>query len=128
MLACNLIVVPLEAAQLPRSLGDIDFAFINGNFAIASGLELEEALERVETPPQYMNNVVYWKEDLEKPLTQLSKIISFGKFLHTNEHKLFGKTRLPKGSGGRKVIESICSTKKYINLIAVDNVWCPSIR
>jgi ABC-type metal ion transport system substrate-binding protein len=24
----NLIIVPLEAAQLPRSLGDTDFAFI----------------------------------------------------------------------------------------------------
>jgi len=31
-------LVPLEAAQLPRSLDDTDFSFINGNFALASGL------------------------------------------------------------------------------------------
>ncbi len=32
-------IVPLEAAQAPRALDDVDFAAIQGNFAIYSGLE-----------------------------------------------------------------------------------------
>jgi D-methionine transport system substrate-binding protein len=37
-------LLPLEAAQLPRSLQDADYAFVNGNFALASGLKLRDAL------------------------------------------------------------------------------------
>ena len=37
-------LIPLEAAQLPRSLEDTDYSFVNGNFALASGLKLTEAL------------------------------------------------------------------------------------
>jgi D-methionine transport system substrate-binding protein len=33
-------LIPLEAAQLPRSLQDTDYSFVNGNFALASGLKL----------------------------------------------------------------------------------------
>src|SRR5699024_4059017 len=36
----DLDIVPLEAAQIPRALDDADFAFINGNFALSSGLTL----------------------------------------------------------------------------------------
>ncbi len=34
----NLQIVELEAAQLPRSLKDVDFAVINGNYALEAGL------------------------------------------------------------------------------------------
>ena len=46
--------IPLEAAQLPRSLGDTEYAIINGNFAISSGLKLTEAvsLERPRPLPE----------------------------------------------------------------------------
>jgi len=46
--------VPLEAAQLPRSLDDADYAIINGNFAIASGLKLTEAVALEKTPDHYL--------------------------------------------------------------------------
>ncbi len=36
----KLKLVPLEAAQLPRSLADADYAFVNGNFALAAGMKL----------------------------------------------------------------------------------------
>ncbi|MES2529616.1 MAG: MetQ/NlpA family ABC transporter substrate-binding protein, partial [Pseudomonadota bacterium] len=36
----KLKLLPLEAAQLPRTLGDAEYAIINGNFAISSGLKL----------------------------------------------------------------------------------------
>ncbi|ACA16092.1 NLPA lipoprotein [Methylobacterium sp. 4-46] len=50
-------LVPLEAAQAPRVLDDVDFAAIQGNFAIFSGLKLSEALalERMTSP--YVNVV-----------------------------------------------------------------------
>ncbi|OKO91985.1 methionine-binding protein [Bradyrhizobium sp. NAS80.1] len=48
-------LVPLEAAQAPRALDDVDFAAIQGNFAIFSGLKLTNAfaLEKMTTP--YIN-------------------------------------------------------------------------
>lgn len=40
----NLDIKELAAEQLPRSLEDVDFAVINGNFALQSGLSPEDAL------------------------------------------------------------------------------------
>lgn len=37
-------LVELEAAQLPRSRSDVDFAVINGNYATSSGMKITEAL------------------------------------------------------------------------------------
>ena len=47
----------LEAAQLPRSLGDTEYAIVNGNFAISSGLKLTEAVVLEKTPDYYLNVV-----------------------------------------------------------------------
>lgn len=44
----NLDIKELAAEQLPRSLEDVNFAVINGNFALQSGLSPEDALA-VET-------------------------------------------------------------------------------
>ncbi len=40
----NIKIVELEAAQLTRSLQDVDMAVINGNFAIDGGLKMDDAL------------------------------------------------------------------------------------
>lgn len=40
----NIEIVQLDAAQLPRSRQDVDFAIINGNYAIDAGIKLTEAL------------------------------------------------------------------------------------
>jgi D-methionine transport system substrate-binding protein len=45
---------PLEAAQLPRSLGDAEYAIINGNFAISSGLKLTDAVALEKVPDYYL--------------------------------------------------------------------------
>lgn len=62
----NIELLPIEAAQLPRSLEDADYSFINGNFALASGLKLTEALALEETPDQYMNLVAVKTADKDK--------------------------------------------------------------
>ena len=40
----NLDIQEIEAAQLPRSLGSVDCAVINGNYAIDAGLKASDAL------------------------------------------------------------------------------------
>ncbi|QEI05490.1 hypothetical protein FXN63_06270 [Pigmentiphaga aceris] len=64
--AKNIKLVPLEAAQLPRSLADTDFSFVNGNFAIASGLKLTDALSLEAIPDQYMNLVAVRTADKDR--------------------------------------------------------------
>jgi D-methionine transport system substrate-binding protein len=59
--------IPLEAAQLPRSLGDTDYAIINGNFAISSGLKLTEAVVLEKTPDHYLNVVAVKRADKDAP-------------------------------------------------------------
>lgn len=55
--------VPLDAAQLPRSLDDVQFAIINGNFAISSGLKLQDAVVLEKTPDHYLNIVAVKTKD-----------------------------------------------------------------
>jgi len=59
-------LIPLEAAQLPRSLDDTDYSFVNGNFAIASGLKLTEALGLEDTQDNYQNLVAVRAADKDK--------------------------------------------------------------
>ena len=59
--------IPLEAAQLPRSLGDSEYAIINGNFAISSGLKLTEAVALEKTPDHYLNVVAVKRADKDTP-------------------------------------------------------------
>lgn len=40
----NIKIIELEAAQLPRSRADVDFAVVNGNYAMSSGMKLTETL------------------------------------------------------------------------------------
>src|SRR5450830_204705 len=59
-------LLPLEAAQLPRSLQDADYAFINGNYALASGLKLKDALLTEKISPSYANLVAIRTADKDK--------------------------------------------------------------
>ncbi|MFZ4874602.1 MetQ/NlpA family ABC transporter substrate-binding protein [Janthinobacterium sp. Mn2066] len=59
-------LLPLEAAQLPRSLGDTDYSFINGNYALASGLKLTDALIAEKISPNYINLVAVRTADKDK--------------------------------------------------------------
>ncbi|KQV86273.1 hypothetical protein ASD15_29840 [Massilia sp. Root351] len=59
-------LVPLEAAQLPRSLQDTDYSFVNGNYALASGLKLKEALVTEKISPNYINLVAVRTADKDK--------------------------------------------------------------
>ncbi|MEV5826171.1 MetQ/NlpA family ABC transporter substrate-binding protein [Spirillospora sp. NPDC052242] len=65
----KLEIKPLEAAQLPRSLPDVDLAVINGNYAIEAGLTPKDdalAAEKAEGNP-YANGIVTLPEDKDDP-------------------------------------------------------------
>lgn len=66
----KLKLIPVEAAQLPRTLDDADFSVINGNFAIASGLKLTEAVVLEKTPDHYLNVVAVRSADKDKAVTK----------------------------------------------------------
>ncbi|WP_144462049.1 MetQ/NlpA family ABC transporter substrate-binding protein [Siminovitchia fortis] len=84
----NLKIKPVDPAQTPRSLGDTDFAFINGNYALASGLKLDEAVEIEKTPESYLIYVTLRKEDVDKPFAKaLEKAYRSDEFLdYTNKN------------------------------------------
>jgi D-methionine transport system substrate-binding protein len=59
--------LPPDAAQLPRIVDDVDYAFVNGNFAIAAGLMLTDALLPEKISPYYLNVVAVRTNNLQKP-------------------------------------------------------------
>jgi len=93
-------LVPIEAAQLPRSLDDTDYSFINGNFALASGLKITEALALEKTSPTYQNLVAVRTEDKEKPwVKDLADAYRSREFLAVTEKQFpgFVKTDYQQG-------------------------------
>ncbi|MFM0126673.1 MetQ/NlpA family ABC transporter substrate-binding protein [Paraburkholderia sediminicola] len=61
-------LVELDAAQLPRSLSDVDAAAINTNFALAAGLQPTKdaiALEDIRSP--YANLIAVRAQNKDKP-------------------------------------------------------------
>ncbi|WP_321879958.1 MetQ/NlpA family ABC transporter substrate-binding protein [Paraburkholderia bannensis] len=61
-------LVELDAAQLPRALGDVDAAVINTNYALAAGLQPTKdaiAIEDIHSP--YANLIAVRAQDKDKP-------------------------------------------------------------
>ena len=84
-------LVPIEAAQLPRSLDDTDYSFINGNFALASGLKITEALALEKTGPTYQNVVAIRTADKDAPwVKDIADAYRSREFLATTETKFAG--------------------------------------
>jgi D-methionine transport system substrate-binding protein len=60
----------LEAAQIPRSLGTAKIALVNGNYAIAAGLRLSDALALEILDENIKNVIAVRTEDLNKPFVK----------------------------------------------------------
>ncbi|RMX06055.1 metal ABC transporter substrate-binding protein [Corticibacter populi] len=61
---------PIEAAQLPRTLGDAAIAIVPGNFATAAGLAFTSALALEQPPVAYQQVVAVRQGDEAKPWAQ----------------------------------------------------------
>ena len=65
----NIELLEVEAAQVPRSLQDVDVAVVNGNYAIEAGLKVKDALAVEDSSSEAANtyaNIVAVKEGNEK--------------------------------------------------------------
>lgn len=85
--------VELEAAQLPRSLDDLDASAVNTNFALSAGLNPAKdamSLEAAKSP--YVNVLVVREQDKDKPWA--AKLV---KAYHSEEVRKFIQTEF-KGS------------------------------
>ena len=99
-------LIPLEAAQLPRSLQDTDYSFVNGNYALASGLKLRDALATEKISPNYANLVAVRTADKDKQFAKdIAAAYRSREFLEvTNQHFAdYAKTdyQLALESGGK---------------------------
>lgn len=66
----GLVFKPLEAAQLPRTLDSASAALVNGNFAIAAGLDLNSALKQEHLDENLKNIIAVRSEDADKPFAK----------------------------------------------------------
>ncbi|MDQ0017143.1 D-methionine transport system substrate-binding protein [Variovorax boronicumulans] len=84
----RLKLIPLEAAQAPRSLADADLAAVQGNFAVASGLKLTEALKLEDMTLPYVNVVAVKRSNenakFAKDIVAAYQSPEFQKFFRAN--------------------------------------------
>lgn len=90
----NLVITPIEAAQLPRSIDSSDLAAIPGNFAIAAKIDLNSALY-TETLAEEIKNVIAVKDsDLEsqfvKDLKEVVESEEFKKAIESPDYYFSG--------------------------------------
>ena len=85
----NLDIIEIEAAQLARSLQDVDFAIINGNYAIEAGLKVgTDALateDKDSVAAETYANVLCCKEGNE----QNAGIVALAKALQSEAVRTF---------------------------------------
>lgn len=77
----NLVFQPIEAAGLPRAVESADLAAVPGNFALAAGLDLTEALFLENMPDVYRNVVAVTAANKDSQLAKdLTEIVESDEF------------------------------------------------
>jgi D-methionine transport system substrate-binding protein len=86
--------VEADAAQLPRSLDDVDAAIINGNYALEAGLNpaTDSLLLESGADNPYANFLAVRAKDKDKPA-----LVKLDALLHSAEVKAFIEKTWPKG-------------------------------
>ena len=81
----NLVITEVEAAQLPRTLDDVDFSIINTNFAMNADLNpVKDALFMEDKTSPYVNIVVVREGDESR--AEIKELINA---LHSDKMKKF---------------------------------------
>lgn len=93
----NLIIKPIDAAQLPRILPDVTMAAINTNFAIPAGLSSRKDSIYVEESKDspYVNIVVARSDDANDPRIQQIVAALHSKEVVAAAEKLFNGEAIP---------------------------------
>ncbi len=79
--------VELDAAQLPRSLDDLDASAVNTNFALSAGLNPKDAIAQEAAKSPYVNLLAVREQDKSKPW--VAKLV---KAYHSEEVRKFIQT------------------------------------
>ncbi|WP_337983152.1 MetQ/NlpA family ABC transporter substrate-binding protein [Lysinibacillus sp. C5.1] len=90
----NLVFQPIEAAALPRTVESVDLAGVPGNFALAAGLDLLDAVFLENMPDQFRNVIAVKAENKDSQLSKdLVEIVESAKFedIIDADFKGFGK-------------------------------------
>ena len=66
----GLLIQPIEAAQLPRSLDSVTLSVVNGNYAIAAGIPLSSAIIKEVLAEDLKNLVAVRTVDIDKPFVK----------------------------------------------------------
>jgi D-methionine transport system substrate-binding protein len=92
----NLRIKELDAALLPRALGDVDAAIINTNFAIPAGLSLHrDALFIEPKDSPYANLIVIRKDSKKKALLQELVSVMNSEEVKNKAQSIFGDVAIP---------------------------------
>lgn len=76
----GLVVQPVEAAQLPRTLDSATLSLVNGNYAIAAGIPLSSAIVKEKLVEDTVNLIAVRTEDLDKQFVKDIKDIVESEF------------------------------------------------
>ncbi|MFS0574763.1 MetQ/NlpA family ABC transporter substrate-binding protein [Sporosarcina sp. 179-K 3D1 HS] len=77
----NLVIQPIEAGQLPRSVEGADLAAVPGNFALAANMNLLDALALEDMPDQFRNVVAVKTDNKDKQFAKdIIEIVESDKF------------------------------------------------
>lgn len=63
----KLKIKPVDAAMLPKIIGDVDAAVINGNYALQAGMSAKEAIFLEDSRSPYANILVVRSKDVDNP-------------------------------------------------------------
>ena len=63
----KLKIKPVDTAMLPKIVGDVDAAIINGNYALQAGMSAKEAILLEDSRSPYANILVVRSADIENP-------------------------------------------------------------
>jgi D-methionine transport system substrate-binding protein len=93
----NFKVLPIEAAQLPRSTGSVDFSLVNGNYAISAGI-WTSAIHRETLIEGHINLIAVRTEDLDKQFSKdIKEVVQSKDFLSVvdNSQNIFKDFQKP---------------------------------
>lgn len=89
-------IVQLEAAQLPRVAQDVDYAIINGNYVVSSGLKLTDALAH-EQGNSYVNWAVVRQGEESRPFAKAIVTALASESFKAWAHERFAGYKYPQG-------------------------------
>ena len=86
-------IIPMDAATLPRVLGDMDAVVINGNYALQTGLSQQDALALEDGRSHYANIIATRIDvgDKSEAINKLIKILKFPKVKEFVDNKYKGE-------------------------------------